>query len=371
MEGRDRPIPPWCKKTVIKHGSSRPHSKRARTVVRSCWEDQQARIVQGRARKGEQMEKVYAGIDISKGSLDVAVYASSKQWSFANDRAGIARLCKLLAKLEPALVVFEATGGYEMPLYVALSEAGLPAAPVNPRQIRDFARSMGKLAKTDAIDARVIAHFANTATDLKPKPIPDTQGLKEIVTRHNQLVEMITMESNRLRGAGQALTEGIEAHIAWLKQQLKDVDGKLRSRIEQDPVCREKDGLLRTTPGIGPTVSAALVAELPELGTLNRRQIAALVGVAPLNRDSGIFRGKRVIWGGRGRVRAALYMATLTATRFNPVIRSFYTRLLAAGKAKKVALTACMRKLLTILNAMLKHHTGWSNSYSLTLASRY
>jgi transposase len=314
------------------------------------------------------MEKTFVGIDISKDSLDMAIHASNKQWSFANDTAGIRRLCRLLANLDPALVVFEATGGYEMPLYIALSEAGLPAAPVNPRQIRDFARSMGKLAKTDVIDARIIAHFANAAPQLKPKPVPDTQVLKRILTRHNQLVEMITMESNRLRGADRTLREGIEAHIAWLKRQLDDVDGKLRNLIEQDPDYREKDSLLQSTPGVGPTVSAALVAGLPELGNLNRRQIAALVGVAPLNRDSGRHRGKRIVWGGRGRIRAALYMAALTATRFNPIIRSFYTRLVMAGKAKKVALTACMRKLLSILNAMLKHHTAWSNSYSSNLA---
>ncbi len=195
------------------------------------------------------MDKVYIGIDISKDSLDVAVYASNKQWRYSNDPVGIASLCKMLMKLGPTLVVFEATGGYELPPYVALGEAGLPAAPVNPRQIRDFARSMGKLAKTDAIDARVIAQFANAAPDLKPKPIPDTRELKEVMTRHNQLVEMITMESNWLRGAGQALREGIEAHIAWLKEQLEDVGGELRSRIEQGPVCREKDSLLRSTPG--------------------------------------------------------------------------------------------------------------------------
>ncbi len=366
-EGRDRPQPPGCKKTVIKRGSSRPNPKRARTVD---WANQ-ARIVQGRAKGGDWMEKVYIGIDISKDSLNVAVYASSKQWSFANDTAGITSLCKLLAELKPALVVFEATGGYEMPLYIAMSEAGLPTAPVNPRQIRDFARSMGKLAKTDSIDARVIAHFASAAPQLKPRPIPDTQERKEVMARHYQLVEMITMESNRLRGARKDLREGIEAHIAWLKQQLKDIDGKMRSGIEQDPVSREKDSLLQSTPGVGPIVSAALVTQLPELGSLNRRQIAALVGVAPLNRDSGMSRGKRIVWGGRSQVRAALYMATLTATRFNPVIRSFYERLCAVGKAKKVALTACMRKLLTILNAMLKHHTCWSNSYSLTLASCY
>ncbi len=310
------------------------------------------------------MDKVYIGIDISKESLDVAMYASSKQWSLANDTAGIARLCKLLAELQPGLVAFEATGGYEMPMYIAMSEAGLPACPVNPRQIRDFARSMGKLAKTDAIDARVIAHFAAAAPELKAKPVPNTQALKAVMMRHKQLVEMITMETNRLRSADAALREGILAHIVWLKDQLGDVNKKLRTLIEQNPVYREKDSFLQSTPGVGPGVSAALMAELPELGNLNRRQIAALVGVAPLNRDSGRYRGKRVVWGGRGRVRAVLYMAALTATQYNPVIREFYTRLVAAGKAKKVALIACMRKLLTILNAMLKHRVPWSYSPS-------
>ncbi len=314
------------------------------------------------------MEKVFVGIDIAKDALEVAVHDSDTQWQFTNNPAGIAKLCRKLVKLEPTLVVFEATGGYEMPLYIALSDAKLPVTPVNPRQIRDFARSMGKLAKTDLIDARVIAQFANAATGLKPKPVPDTQVLKAVMARHNQLVEMITVETNRLRGADKSLRDGIEAHIAWLQRQLDDVDTKLRNLIEQNPDYREKDSLLQSTPGIGPTVSAALVAGLPELGSLNRRQIAALVGVAPLNRDSGRHRGKRIVWGGRGRIRAALYMAALTATRFNPAIHGFYTRLVLAGKAKKVALTACMRKLLSILNAMLKHRTAWSNSYSLNLA---
>ncbi len=308
------------------------------------------------------MEKVFIGVDISKDSLDVAIHGVKNLMRASNNQAGIQKVIRLAKKRNATLVCFEATGGYEMPLYIALSETGVPVAPVNPRQIRDFARSMGKLAKTDIIDARVIAHFASTASGLKSRPIPDTQELKEIVNRRIQLVEMITMESNRLRGAGKDLRAGIEAHIAWLKQQLKDMDDNLKNHIEQDPVCQDKDALLQSTPGVGPTVSAALIAQLPELGNMNRRQIAALVGVAPLNRDSGMSRGKRTIWGGRGRVRAALYMATLAAIQFNPVIRSCYTRLVAAGKAKKVALTACMRKLLTILNAMIKHHIPWSYS---------
>lgn len=308
------------------------------------------------------MEKVYIGIDISKDSLDVAIHGVKNLMHVSNDQTGIQKVIRLAMKRNATLVCFEATGGYEMPLYIALSEANIPVAPVNPRQIRDFARSMGKLAKTDSVDARVIAHFAYTAEGLKPKPIADTRVLKELVVRRSQLVEMVTMEGNRLRGAGTDLKEGIAAHVAWLKQQLEDIDGKLRTSIEKDPGCREKDSFLQSTPGIGPTVSASLVAQLPELGSLNRRQIAALVGVAPLNRDSGLSRGKRITWGGRRRVRAALYMAALAATRFNPVIRSFYQRLLIAGKAKKVALTACMRKLLTILNAMLKHRVPWSYS---------
>lgn len=307
------------------------------------------------------MEKIFVGIDISKDSLNVAVHASDKQWQYFNDPDGIARLCKVLKKLNPALVVFEATGGYEMPLYFGLDEAGLPASPVNARQIRDFARSTGKMAKTDILDARIIAHFGYAIQPI-PHPIPDTQELKIIQARRLQLVEMITAENNRLKGAPKALKQRIGTHIVWLKQELADTDRELKEMIENDPIWREKDSLLQTMPGVGPTLSATLIAQLPELGTINRRKIAALVGVAPLNRDSGIFHGRRIVWGGRTHVRAVLYMATLVATRFNPVIRSFYARLCSAGKSKKVALTACMRKFLTILNAMLKHNTPWSYS---------
>jgi len=307
------------------------------------------------------MEKFYVGIDISKDSLDVAVHASDKQWRYSNDPAGIASLCKMLVKLEPALVVFEATDGYEMPLYLGLDEAGLSAAQVNARQIRDFARSTGKLAKTDSLDARVIAHFG-FAIQPVPHRVPDTQELKIIQSRRLQRLEMITAGTNRLRGAPKALRKRIEAHVTWLKQELADTDRELKEMIGNDPVWREKDSLLQSTPGVGPTLSATLIAQLPELGALDRRQIAALVGVAPLNRDSGTLHGRRTVWGGRTHVRAVLYMATLVATRYNPAIRLFYERLCAAGKRKKVALTACMRKLLTILNAMLKHHVPWSYS---------
>ena len=307
------------------------------------------------------MEKVYVGIDIAKDSLDVAVHASDKQWRYSNDPAGITSLCKMLVKLSPTLVVFEATGGYEMPLYLSLDEVGLPAAPVNARQIRDFARSTGKLAKTDSLDARVIAHFGCAVQPI-PRPVPDTQELKVAQARRIQLLEMITAETNRLRGVPTALRKRVEAHIAWLKQELAEIDHELKDMIEKDPIWREKDSLLQSTPGVGPTLSATLIAQLPELGILDRRQIAALVGVAPLNRDSGMMHGRRTVWGGRANVRAVLYMATLVATRFNPAIRDFYLRLCSAGKRKKVALTACMRKLLTILNSILKHHIPWSYS---------
>jgi transposase len=324
--------------------------------------DQQARIVQGRAGKRRGMEKVYAGIDVSKDSLDVALHASERRWRFSNDHAGITSLCQMLAKLKPTLVAFEATGGYEFLLYLALDAAGLPAAPVNPRQTRDFARSLGKLAKTDAIDARVIAQFASANSELKPKHVADTQELKEIVTRRIQLLEMLTAETNRLRGARQARRVRIEAHIAWLKQEITDTESELKDTIRKDPVWHEKNTLLQSMPGVGPAVSATLIGQLPELGTLNRKEIAALVGVAPLNRDSGRMHGRRCVWGGRAPVRAMLYMAALAAAKHNTVIRCFYERLCATGKSKKVALTACMRKLLTILNSMIKHHAPWSYS---------
>jgi transposase len=305
------------------------------------------------------MEKVYIGIDISKDKLDMALHGSNKKWQFTNDPVGISKLCKELLKLDPALVVFEATGGYETPLYLSLDEAELPAAPVNPRQIRDFARSTGKLAKTDVLDAKVIAHFGYAIRPL-PHPVPTTQELKIAQSRRTQLLEMISAENNRLKGSPEKLRKRLEAHIEWLKQELKDTDQELKEMIQQDPIWKEKDDLLQSMPGVGPTLAATLIAQLPELGTLNRWQIAALVGVAPFNRDSGILHGRRKVWGGRSQVRAVLYMATLVATRFNPIIRSFYTRLCIAGKSKKVALTACMRKLITILNSMLMHKTPWN-----------
>lgn len=308
-------------------------------------------------------EPVFVGIDVSQSTLDLAQHASQKRWSFTNDEVGINRIVSLLNELVPNLVVMEATGGIEVPLVSELMTAGLPVVVVNPRQVRDFARATGRLAKTDTLDAQIIARFA-AAVQPELRSLPDAAALEfmAIVTRRRQLLEMMTMEKNRYRAARKAVKSRIEAHIAWLKIELENTNQDLEQSIKESPVWREKDDLLRSVPGIGPATSSALIAGLPELGTLSRKQIAALVGVAPLNRDSGTLRGKRTIWGGRANVRSALYMAALASTRHNPVIKVFYQRLVAGGKAKKSALVACMHKLLMILNSMVKHNTHWTYS---------
>lgn len=305
----------------------------------------------------------YIGVDISKDSLDIATQPHQPGKKFSNDESGIEGTVNYLKKLNPVLVVMEATGGLEMSLAGALAASGMPVAVVNPRQIRDYAKSRGKLAKTDTLDAQIMADFA-AEIHPEPRPLADaqTQELKDILTRRSQISEMITAEKNRLSRARRPVSDHIKSHIAWLERELSDMDFNLRRFIEESPIWREKDNLLQSVPGVGPVLSSTLLADLPELGILNRKQIAALAGVAPLNRDSGKSHGKRIVWGGRANVRAVLYMATLVATRWNAVIRSFYQRLIAAGKAKKAALTACMRKLLTILNVILKHHTPWTCS---------
>jgi transposase len=313
-------------------------------------------------------KKMYVGIDVSKDTLDVAVHGDKQHWSFPNNEAGIKKIVLKLKGLSAELVVLEATGGFEVSLAAGLGVAKIPTAVVNPRQIRDFAKSVGMLAKTDILDARIIARFAAT---VQPTPHPilgiEAQELGAITARRRQIVNMITAEKNRLSTASKTVKPRIRAHINWLEKELNDVNRNLRQKIQDSPIWREKDELLQSVPGVGPNLSITILADLPELGTLNRRQIAALVGVAPLNRDSGTLRGKRTIWGGRATVRTALYMAALSAKRYNPVIRRFYERLLVAGKAKKAALTACMRKLLTILNAMLKYHTSWNFGVSQIL----
>lgn len=303
---------------------------------------------------------LYVGIDVAQANLDVATRPTGTHWQVAYTDQGVGELVSQLQALHPVLVVLEATGGLELPLVAALASGGLPLAVVNPRQVRDFAKATGRLAKTDALDARVLAHFAE-AVRPTPRPLPDaqTQELTALVVRRQQLVAMLTAERNRLRTARRPLRPRVQAHVAWLKQELADLDKQLRNTLRESPLWREKDDLLRSVPGVGPVLSCTLLAQLPELGSLDRKQIAALVGVAPLNRDSGTLRGKRTIWGGRAQIRAPLYMATLVASRYNPVIRAFYQRLCAAGKPKKVALTACMHKLLTMLNAMVNHNTPW------------
>ena len=301
------------------------------------------------------------GIDVSKAELAVAVAPSGEQWTSATTPEALSILVARLQTLAPHVIVLEATAGYDVPVAVACATAGLPVAVVNPRQIRAFAQAIGRTAKTDPIDAEVIALFGERVRP-EPRPLPDadTQALAALVTRRRQLLEMLQAERQRLEQATTlAVRRDVRQHVAWLERRVTDVDEDLQTRIQQSPAWRAKDNLLQSVPGIGPVVSRTLLAELPELGQLDRRTIAALVGVAPLNRDSGRFRGKRMIWGGRASVRQALYMAALVASRYNAPLRTFYLRLQAAGKPKKLALVAVMRKLLTILNAMITHNTTW------------
>ena len=310
-------------------------------------------------------EKVFVGIDVSKDWVDVAMRPTGAAWRAAQDEAGIDALVQQLQKLRPQLVVLEATGGYETPLVAALGAAAVPVAVVNPRQVRDFARSQGKLAKTDRLDAAVIAHFGEVSGTVAQPLIPvEARELEALVARRRQVIQMRVAEQQRHQRALPVVRRRINRVLAVLERELEDLDQDLTNRLRESPLWRERDDLLRSVPGVGPALTFALLAGLPELGSLTRRQIAALVGVAPLARDSGKFRGQRTCWGGRANVRTALYMPTLVAVRHNPVLRAFYARLQEAGKPKKVALTACMRKLLTILNAMLKHQTPWSPRYA-------
>ena len=303
----------------------------------------------------------YAGIDVAKDRLDVVLRPSGEYMEATNDERGIRSVVRRLRKEDVALAVLEATGGLEQPAAADLALAGVPVAIVNPRQVRDFAKATGKLAKTDRIDAAVLAHFAE-AVRPQPRPLADEHAreLSAVVLRRRQILAMTTAEANsRARTAPKALRKRIEAHLRWLRKELARVDGELERAVKESLLWKERATLLMSVPGVGPTLSATLLAELPELEHLDRRRLAALVGVAPLNRDSGTLRGIRTVWGGRSGVRTTLYMATLCATRHNPAIREFYGRLVASGKPKKVALTACMRKLLTILAAILRNRTPW------------
>lgn len=304
---------------------------------------------------------VVVGIDVSKARLDVAVLPSGEAWNCGNDEPGITDLVSRIRAMHAGLVVLEATGGYELAVTTALAERELPVVVANPRQVRDFARATGRLAKTDSLDAHMLALFGQKVAP-EPRPLADeeSQELRALLTRRRQLVDMLSAERHRLDLARKRVRKSLKAHIAYLERELRISNTELTGLIRESPVWREKDDLLQSVPGIGQITSQTLVAELPELGHLGRREIAALVGVAPLNRDSGTRRGVRHTWGGRSSVRRVLFMAALTAVRYNPAIRTFYQRLVAAGKPKKLALTACMRKLLTILNTMVRNNQRWN-----------
>jgi transposase len=371
--GYGRSIDLRSTKTVGQLGRYTPISNKARTVVRV----NQTRMMQGRAMKEKRPmtgeEVLCVGVDVAKNILDVAVSNLNETRQFNNDHKGITGAVRYIAGLKPIRIILEATGNYEMPLAASLQSNCLPVIIVNPRQVRDFARATGVLAKTDRIDARILALFG---LQVKPevRPLPDKQAreMGSLLTRRRQLIEMLTSEHNRLLQAGEVISPGIEIHIKWLEEAISAINDNLDRQIRSSPAWLEKDNLLKSVPGIGKVVSTTLLIELPELGQLNRRKIAALVGVAPLNRDSGTMRGKRTVWGGRAKLRAALYMAALVATKCNPLIATFYQRLLDAGKIKKVALVACMRKLLTIINAMIRTMTIWNpeliNQYVVTEA---
>lgn len=304
--------------------------------------------------------QVFIGIDVSKQFLDIAQWPSERTWRVIQEEFAVRALVEELRVLNPARIVLEATGGLETPVTAALATAGLPVAVVNPRQARDFARATGHLAKTDVIDARLLARLGQSlAPPVRPLKDEETRELEALLTRRRQIVEMLTMEKNRLHTAVKAVRRDITAHIAWLTKRLNDVDGELKGAIAECEALRAKDAIIQSAPGAGKVLATTLLASLPELGLLNRREISALVGVAPLNCDSGTRQGARHIWGGRAAVRTVLYMATLSAIRCNPDIRAFHARLMAAGKKPKVAITACMRKFLTILNAMVRSNTPW------------
>jgi transposase len=312
------------------------------------------------------MDSIVIGIDVSKDQLDVATPDGARQWPNAPD--GHRQLVEQLAKWPLEAIVLEATGGYERAVVAELAAAGLPVVVVNPRQVRDFARATGQLAKTDTIDAKILAQFGQAVRpEQRPLPSEKQLELQQQLARRRQLVGMLTAEDNRSQQATDTLVrKTINAVRTTLKKQIDQLDDQLQRTIEETPAWREKENLLRSVPGVGPQTALALLAELPELGTCSRQQIAALVGVAPLNRDSGKRRGQRMIWGGRASVRSALYMATLVAARHNPVIRAHYEHLQKVGKRKKVALVACMRKLLCMLNAILREQKPWQNRFANT-----
>ena len=314
--------------------------------------------------------EVHVGIDVSKRTLDVCILSAEDphgdSFVVKNDQQGFDEILSRLQRTHPRLVVLEATGRYERPAAIAIAASKIPVAIVNPRQARDFAKAIGRLAKTDKIDAFVLARLAR-AVEPSPSVIPDeeAQYLQHILARRRQLIEMRTAENNRLLMAPESLKGRIRAHMKWLEKEISRTDKDLDDALQASAAFKENEALLRSVPGVGPVLARTLLAELPELGKLTHKRLSALVGVAPFNRDSGDSRGKREVWGGRAPLRAALYMGTLVATRHNPAIKEFYGRLLEAGKPKKVALVACMRKLLSILNALMRDRAIWRCSHAL------
>ena len=307
------------------------------------------------------VSSLFVGIDVAKAELEIALRPSGERWGVSNTPEGHAQLVQRLRRHSVERIVLEASGGYEKPVLAALGAAGLPIIAVNARQVRDFAKALGILAKTDQLDAQVLAHFAEAIRPaLRPLPSAEAEVLQALLVRRRQLVQMLATERTRLHQAQPAVRPSIERLIEYLEAHLRGLDAELSAQIEASPLWKQQEDLLRSVPGVGPTVARTLLAALPELGSLNRQKISTLVGVAPLADDSGQHRGVRRIWGGRAEVRAVLYMGALSAVRCNPVLRAFYHQLLRGGKPKKVALVACMRKLLVILNAMLKHRAGWS-----------
>jgi len=302
----------------------------------------------------------FIGLDVSKDNLEVAVRPTKERNTFANQEDGLSLMIDFIKPFSPRLIVLEATGGLEKAAVCACAVEGLPVVVVNPRQVRDFAKAKGILAKTDKIDAGVIAQFAEAIRpEVRPLKAEEAQKLDALLSRRRQILQMLTAEKNRLQAAPVWTRKDIQKHIAWLQKELDQFNQDLDRMVKESPIWRAKDEILQSVKGVGPVLSVTLISQLPELGTLKGKKIAALVGVAPLNRDSGKFRGRRTIWGGRADVRSVLLMATRIAIRFNPVIRAFFERLKKAGKIRKVAETACMRKLLTILNAMMKNNTRW------------
>lgn len=305
----------------------------------------------------------FVGIDVSKGSLEVAIWERDELWGFVNDDEGIRELCKHLKQFQPNLIILEASGGLERKVAAHLAEEGLPVVIVNPTRVRNFAKASGQYAKTDEIDAKVIAHFGQAVR-------PQVRGIRDraqeylsaLLTRRRQVVRMLTAEKNRMSSAPPDAEESIRCHMLWLEEELDNLNERLQQIIEEDPKYKQKAALLQTVPGVGPVTATTLVSELPELGSVNRQVIAALVGVAPMNRDSGRMRGRRRVFGGRAAVRTALYMAVLSAIKWNPRIKEFYERLVANGKENKVAMTACMRKLIIILNAMVRDQCIWQSA---------